>query len=141
MGLECLQRWRLHDCPRQPAPVLSLPQSKEALPCAEVELTVSPSHAQSGDTVSLWGADCLPHHIQHFVQRGEHVGVGFPTYFNGKGGSAVPISDQLEKYPSQRYASVKGPPWGSPLLGHRRASSMESAATPSNTPTLLLGMH
>lgn len=38
-------------------------------PHAEVELLVSPSHARSGDTGDLWGADCLPHHIQHLKQH------------------------------------------------------------------------
>lgn len=38
-------------------------------PHAQVELLVSPSPAQSGDTSDLWGADCLPHHIQHLKQH------------------------------------------------------------------------
>jgi len=39
-GLECLQRWRLHNLPGQPVPVLRHPQREEVLPHVQMELPV-----------------------------------------------------------------------------------------------------
>jgi len=38
VGFEYLQRRRLHNLPGQPVPVLHHPQSKEVLPCLQMEL-------------------------------------------------------------------------------------------------------